>query len=153
MGVLEFADHSKFFASNRWWVQYLVIYDTFSRLNRMSTIRHHRVVPRALGPLNLLENIAEVPDQQVTKTGESSIFCLSSSVSVTVSQASTITAEAGSLWLILQRHFQRVICALLILRWSVLYLSSAANSEVSGEETRCSFVKLRLWTTRLQKQD
>ena len=60
----------------------------------MSTISHHRVVPRAMGPLNLLENIAEVPDQQVTKTGESSIFCLSSSVSVTVSQASTIMAEA-----------------------------------------------------------
>ena len=37
----------------------------------ISTIRHYRV---AMGPLSLLENIAEVPDQQVTKTGKSSIF-------------------------------------------------------------------------------
>ena len=43
--------------------------------------------------LDVLENIAEVPDWQVAKTGKSSIFGLSSSVR-TVSQASTITAEA-----------------------------------------------------------
>ena len=46
----------------------------------------------------MLESIAEVPDRQVAKTGKSSIFRLSffllSSVSVTVRQASTITAEA-----------------------------------------------------------
>ena len=61
----------------------------------MSTIRHYRVLPRAMGPLNLLENIAEVPDQQVAKTGNrlSSDFFLLFSVSVTVRQASTITAE------------------------------------------------------------
>ena len=45
-----------------------------------------------MGPLNVLESIAEVPDRQVAKTGKSSIFWLSSVR--TVSQASTITAEA-----------------------------------------------------------
>ena len=29
MGVLEIADQSKFFAMDRWWVQYPVIYDIF----------------------------------------------------------------------------------------------------------------------------
>ena len=64
----------------------------------MSHIRHYRVLPWATGPLTFLESIAEVPDRRVTKTGKSSIFWLSSfflsSVSVTVSQASTITAKA-----------------------------------------------------------
>ena len=48
------------------------------------------------GTLNLLESIAEVPDQQVAKTGKSSIFWLSSFflLSVTVSHTSTIMTEA-----------------------------------------------------------
>ena len=59
----------------------------------MSHIRHYRVLPWATGPLTSLESIAKVPDRQVAKTGKSSIFWLLSSVQ-TVSQASTITAEA-----------------------------------------------------------
>ena len=59
----------------------------------MSTIRHYQVVPGAMGPLSLLENIAEVSDRQVAKTCKSS-YLLTSSVSVTVRQASTITAGA-----------------------------------------------------------
>ena len=50
------------------------------------------------GPLDVLESIAEVPDQQVAKTGKLSIFWLSFFIffllSVTVRQASTITTEA-----------------------------------------------------------
>ena len=57
-------------------------------------IRHYRVLPWAAGPLTSLESIAKVPDRQVAKTGKSSTDFLLSSVSVTVSQASTITAEA-----------------------------------------------------------
>ena len=40
----------------------------------MSTIRHYRVLPRSMGPLDVLESIAEVPDRQVAKMGKSSIF-------------------------------------------------------------------------------
>ena len=63
----------------------------------MSHIRHYQVLPWATGPLTSLESITKVPDQQVAKTGKSSIFWLSffffSSVQ-TVSQDSMITAEA-----------------------------------------------------------
>ena len=52
---------------------------------------HYQVLPRAMGPSNLLENIAELPDRQVTKTGKSLSSDFLSSVSVTVRQASTIT--------------------------------------------------------------
>jgi len=38
----------------------------------MSHIRHYQVLTS--GPLTSLESIAEVPDQQVAKTGKSSIF-------------------------------------------------------------------------------
>ena len=51
-----------------------------------------------MGSLNLPENIAEVLDRQVAKTGKLSIFRLLSffvsSVSETVSQASTIMAKS-----------------------------------------------------------
>ena len=64
----------------------------------MSHIRHYRVLPWATGPLTLLESTAKVPDRQVAKTGKSSIFWLSFFffflLSVTVRQASMITAEA-----------------------------------------------------------
>ena len=72
----------------------------------MSHIRHYRVLPWVTGPLTLLESIAEVPARQVAKTIAkplsllkranrlSSDFFLLSSVRETVSQASTITAEA-----------------------------------------------------------
>ena len=61
----------------------------------MSHIRHYWVLPWATVLLTLLENIAEVPDWWVAKMGKSSIFWLSSSSSsLTVSQASTIMAEA-----------------------------------------------------------
>ena len=45
-----------------------------------------------MGPLTLLESIAEVPDRQIAKTGN----CQSSDFlsSLTLSQATTITAEA-----------------------------------------------------------
>ena len=56
----------------------------------MSYIRHYRVLPWATGPLTLLESIAKVPDQQVGKTGKSSIFWLSSFLQ----HDSMITAEA-----------------------------------------------------------
>ena len=36
----------------------------------MNTIRHYRVVPGAMGPLSLLENIAEVPDAKLLKDTE-----------------------------------------------------------------------------------
>ena len=59
---------------------------------------HYRVLPWAMGPIDVLESIAEVPERQVAKTGKSSIFWFTffflSSVSVTISQASTIMAEA-----------------------------------------------------------
>ena len=52
----------------------------------------------ATGPLTLLESLADEPDWQVTKSGKSPTFWLSffllSSVSVIVSQASMIMAEA-----------------------------------------------------------
>ena len=34
----------------------------------MSQIRHYRVLPRAMGPLTLLEGIAEVPDGLTSKS-------------------------------------------------------------------------------------
>ena len=37
MGILEFADQSEFFAMDQWWVQYPVIYDIFSQLNRCNS--------------------------------------------------------------------------------------------------------------------
>ena len=60
---------------------------------------HYQALSWAMGPLGVLESITELPDWQVTKTGTLSIFwllllLLSSSVSVTVHQASMITAEA-----------------------------------------------------------
>ena len=42
MGVLEFADQSDFFTTDRWWVQYPVIYDIFSRLNRCNSFSRYR---------------------------------------------------------------------------------------------------------------
>ena len=42
----------------------------------MSYIRHYRVLPWVTEPLTLLESIAKVADQQVAKTGKSSIFWL-----------------------------------------------------------------------------
>ena len=42
MGVLEFADQSEFFASDRWWVQYPVIYDIFSRFFRCNSFSRYR---------------------------------------------------------------------------------------------------------------
>ena len=65
----------------------------------MSHIRYYRVLPWASGLLTLLEGIAKVPNRQVAKTGNSSIFWLSFPSSSffcqwTVSQASTITDEA-----------------------------------------------------------
>ena len=47
-----------------------------------------------MGPLNLLESIAEVPDRQVAKRANHLSSDFLSSVSVAVSQASTITSEA-----------------------------------------------------------
>ena len=65
----------------------------------MSTIRHYRVVPQAMGPLNLLEIITEVPDLQSLKranrlSSDFLPFFLLSSVSLNVSQVSTMMAEA-----------------------------------------------------------
>ena len=63
----------------------------------MSHIRHYWVLAWVTGPLTLPESIADVPVQRVAKTGKSSNFWLLSSSffhSVTVSQASTMTAEA-----------------------------------------------------------
>ena len=37
----------------------------------MRYIRNYQVLPQATGPLTLLESITEVPDRQVTKTGQS----------------------------------------------------------------------------------
>ena len=42
----------------------------------MSHIRHYRVLQWPTRPLTLLESIAKVSDQQVAKTGKSSIFWL-----------------------------------------------------------------------------
>ena len=44
-------------------------------------------------------------------------------------------------------------CALFLshLCWSLLSLSSTANSKISGEETRWSFVKFILWTTKARQ--
>ena len=41
MGVLEFADQSEFFASDRWWVQYLMISDIFSRFFRCNSFSRY----------------------------------------------------------------------------------------------------------------
>ena len=43
MGVLEIADQSEFFEIDRWWVQYLVIYDIFLRLNHCNSFSRYRV--------------------------------------------------------------------------------------------------------------
>ena len=44
MGVLEIADQSELFETeiDRWWVQYPVIYDIFSRLNRCNSFSRYR---------------------------------------------------------------------------------------------------------------
>ena len=66
----------------------------------------------------LLESIAEIPDQQVTKTGKSSFFLSSFGVS----QASTITAEA------IMIQMQKKSLGIALTRYCTHHLSFSKNS-------------------------